>query len=344
MNSPTRREAVIGSLVALVGAGPTLARDSELGALSLAAPVVDNELRGLSMTGGDFWASGTKGTLVRGRGRKLEVVHVAGAETLDFRGVHAFDGGNVLAMSAGPGPASQLWRTRDGGKAWTQVFANTDPAGFWDAIVFVDRKRGFILGDPTGGRFTVLVTEDGGETWNRVAETAVPIAAAGEGAFAASNGCLAVGPKGEVAFCTGGAAWGRVYLSRDGGKMFNVLETPIPGGAETRGAFALAFGPDGDLWVCGGDYKAPNAATTNLAWLAAGGGGFQAIRSPNGYLSSIATAGDTVIATGLAGTLVSLDGLRFSRVSADPFNTVRLSGRKTAALVGPKGAIGQWKG
>jgi photosystem II stability/assembly factor-like uncharacterized protein len=344
MTSSTRREALIAGLAAALAAEPALARGDDLGTLSLATPVVENELRGLSMVGGDFWASGTKGTLVRGRGRKLETVTVAGAEALDFRGVHAFDGSNVLAMSAGPAGASQLWRTRDAGKSWTQVFANTDPAGFWDAIVFLDRKRGFILGDPTGGRFTVLATEDGGDTWARVGETAVPIAVAGEGAFAASNGCLAVGPKGEVAFCTGGAAWGRVYLSRDGGKLFNVLETPIPGGAETRGAFALAFGPDGDLWVCGGDYKAPNAATTNLAWLAAGGGGFQAIRAPGGYLSGIATAGDTVVATGLAGTLVSLDGLRFSRVSADPFNTVRLSGRKTAALVGPKGAIGQWKG
>jgi photosystem II stability/assembly factor-like uncharacterized protein len=45
----------------------------------------------------------------------------------------------------------------------------------------------------------------------------------------------------------------------------------------------------------------------------------------------------------LTGTLASLDGLRFAKVSSTPFNSVRLSGRRSGVLVGPKGSIGAWK-
>lgn len=343
MSSPTRRDAVLGALTALAAA-PALAQGGAPGGTITPLPSAgDSELRGLSLTGGDFWASGSKGMVVRGRGKRVEPVAVPGAEALDFRGLHAFDGSNVLAMSAGPGGASQLWRTRDGGKRWARVAANDDPAGFWDTLTFIDRKRGFILGDPTQGRFTVLATQDGGETWARLPLSAVPTAAEGEGAFAASNGCLAIGPKGEIAFASGGARWGRVYLSRDGGQTFKIFETPIPGGTPSAGVFALAFGEGGDLWACGGDYKVPNAPGVNLAWLAAGGGGFQAVPAPPGYLSGLDVAGETVVATGLTGTLVSPDGLRFARVSSTPFNSVRLSGRRAGVLVGPKGAIAAWK-
>jgi photosystem II stability/assembly factor-like uncharacterized protein len=101
----------------------------------------------------------------------------------------------------------------------------------------------------------VLYTADGGETWARLPAEGVPPAAEGEGAFAASNGCIAIGRRGQVAFCTGGAGVARVYLSRGGGGVFVALDTPIPADAPSRGAFAVAFGKHGELWVCGGDYK-----------------------------------------------------------------------------------------
>lgn len=48
------------------------------------------------------------------------------------------------------------------------------------------------------------------------------------------------------------------------------------------------------------------------------------------------------MATGLAGTIVSRDGGPFQRVSAAPFNTVRLTGPRKAVLAGPRGSIGLW--
>lgn len=342
-----RRAALAGGLAALITpalASSALAGDGP-GGVVMPAPATDSELRGLSPTGGKaWWASGSKGWLVRGEGQRQDAMRIVGAEGLDFRGLHAFDDDHVLAMSAGPGDASQLWRTRDGGRRWTRLAANQDPDGFWDSIAFVDRRRGFILGDPTEGRFTVLRTDDAGETWARLPPDAVPTAAADEGAFAASNGCIALGRRGLVAFCTGGARWARIYLSRNGGRSFITLDTPIPGDAPSRGAFAAAFGSRGELWVCGGDYKAPDAEGVNLAWLAPGSNVFQPVAAPAGYLSGISVHGATVLATGLLGTIVSRDGQRFERITPAPFNSVRLTGKGSAVLCGPKGAIGLWRG
>ncbi|MET3667050.1 photosystem II stability/assembly factor-like uncharacterized protein [Caulobacter sp. 1776] len=337
-----RRDLIAGA-VALT-ATPALAAD-RLGGIRMPASVADSELRGLSPTGGKtWWASGSKGWIIRGKDERQDPIRIVGAETLDFRGLHAFDDDHVLAMSAGPGEASQLWRTRDGGKTWKRLSANLDPKGFWDSIVFLDNKRGYILGDPTQGRFTVLYTADGGESWTRLPDKGLPPAADGEGAFAASNGCIAVNHRGQVAFCTGGAGKARVYLSRGGGGVFVALDTPILADAPSKGAFAIAFDKGGALWVCGGDYKTPKAEGVNLARLDPSRVTFDAVAAPAGYLSSISIQGDTVMATGLSGTIVSRRGGAFQRVSAAPMNSVRLTLRRSAVLCGPKGSIGLWRG
>lgn len=336
-----RRDFLVTAAVLAVT--PAWAQDG-LGGVRIPASACDSELRGLSPTGGKaYWASGSKGWLVRGRGERQDAMRIVGAEGLDFRGLHAFGDDHVLAMSAGPGDASQLWRTRDGGKTWKQVTTNPDPNGFWDSIAFVDGRRGFILGDPTQGRFTLLYTADGGDHWTRLKPEGVPPAADGESAFAASNGCVAIGRRGQVAFCTGGAGRARVYLSRGGGGVFVALDTPIPADAPSRGAFAAAFAKDGTLWVCGGDYKNSTAPGVNLARLAPGRLDFEAVAAPPGYLSGLDVHGDTIIATGLAGTIVSRGGAPFQRLSTAPMNSVRLTGRKAAVLCGPSGTIGLWK-
>lgn len=343
MNRPhfDRREILLAA--AALAATPALAADGPGGIVMPASPT-DSELRGLSPTGGkSYWASGSKGWLIRGKGERQDPMRIVGAEDLDFRGLHAFDDDHLLAMSAGPGANSQLWRTKDGGETWKRIAINQDPEGFWDSIAFVDGRRGFILGDPTQGRFTVLYTANGGETWARLKDQGVPPAAPNEGAFAASNGCIAIGKRGQVAFCTGGAGKARVYLSRGGGGVFVATDAPILADAPSKGAFAVAFGKDNALWVCGGDYKNPTAQGVNLARLRPGSVTFEPVEAPAGYLSSVSVRGSTVMATGLAGTIVSRKGAPFERISPAPMNTVRLTSQTSAVLCGPKGSIGLWK-
>src|ERR1700690_2388870 len=82
--------------------------------------------RGLSAVSSDIvWASGTGGTIIRTTdgGATWSVRTVAGAEKLDFRGIHAFDANTAVIMSSGNAEDGQarIYRTTDGGENWKVV-------------------------------------------------------------------------------------------------------------------------------------------------------------------------------------------------------------------------------
>ena len=145
----------------------------------LDVPAVAGEsLRGLSVPEpGVVWVSGSGGKVARSTdsGATWTDVQIpeAVADDLDLRCLVAFDGQEAWAASAGVGSASRLFHTTDGGAGWTTVLRNEDPAGFFDGLAFWDRDNGLLLGDPTDGYLTVLVTTDGGATWKRMGDAEV---------------------------------------------------------------------------------------------------------------------------------------------------------------------------
>src|SRR5579871_5819950 len=159
-------------------------------------------LRGVSAVSRQVaWASGTHGTYLRtiDGGRTWTPAQVPDATALDFRAVVAFSADEAFLMSAGPGDQSRIYHTANAGKSWQLEFTNTNPKGFFDSMAFWDPKHGVVLGDPIpddSGKlhFEVLLTDDG-QTWHAVPPTQLPEALAGEGAFAASNTCLAILPS-----------------------------------------------------------------------------------------------------------------------------------------------------
>ena len=104
----------------------------------------------------------------------------------------------------------------------------------------------------------------------------------GEGAFAASNTCIAIlGMKHaldqatasidpNIWFATGGKV-ARVFHSADGGASWQVSETPIVHGAESAGIFSIAFRDARHGVIAGGDYKQPKQDGPNLAFTDDGG-------------------------------------------------------------------------
>jgi photosystem II stability/assembly factor-like uncharacterized protein len=159
-------------------------------------------LRGVSTVSRPVaWASGTHGTYLRTTdGRTWIPDQVPGAESLDFRAVVAFSADEAFLMSAGPGDQSRIYHTADRGRHWQLQFTNKNPKGFFDSMVFWDPTHGIVLGDPipdqTGKekgqlKFELLMTTDG-QTWTHIPPAQLPPAVEGEGAFAASNTCLAI--------------------------------------------------------------------------------------------------------------------------------------------------------
>lgn len=249
-------------------------------------------LRGVSVVSHQIaWASGTHGTFLRtiDGGQTWTPAQVPDATTLDFRAVVAFSADEAFLMSAGPGDQSRIYHTSDGGQHWKLQFTNTNPKGFFDSMAFWDPRHGIVLGDPVPDEqgklhFELLETDDG-DSWHAIPAAQLPEALEGEGAFAASNSCIAIvkaqsAQHGEVAnpnvpdnnvwFATGGKV-ARVFHSADGGKTWEVSNTPILHGPESAGIFSIAFRDAKNGVIAGGDYKHPDDDGPNLAFTEDGG-------------------------------------------------------------------------
>jgi hypothetical protein len=209
-----------GQAASQAPAKPAAAPVAHIGPWELEASGTTADLRGIEAVGGGVaWASGTQGTVLRTEDSGYMWQSCAmpeGADTLDFRGIVAWDANNAIVMASGPGNQSRLYQTTDGCSHWTLLYINPDRDGFFDAIQFADRDHGFILGDPVDGAFVLMMTEDGGKTWRRVKAPGLVADPSTAGAFAASNTALILSGGANVhwplpLFVTGGTAGSMLY-------------------------------------------------------------------------------------------------------------------------------------
>lgn len=215
---------------------------------------VEVRLRGISAVDADVaWASGARGTVLRtldGGGHWRRIVVPAAGE-LDFRDVEGFDAQTAVVLAIGPGEASRVYRTEDGGEHWQLALHNRDPRAFFDCMVF-EGERGWMLGDPVEGRFQIHATDDGGRSWRLLPDG--PQAVEGEAAFAASGTCIARAGT-VLAVATGGTV-SHLHVLHDGDGRWQVVDSGLPVGAGSRGAFSLAPLPSAEAFVAvGGDFS-----------------------------------------------------------------------------------------
>jgi photosystem II stability/assembly factor-like uncharacterized protein len=308
-------------------------------------------LRGLSVVNDRVaWASGSQGTVLRtiDGGASWQQRRGPGADRLDFRDVQAFDDRTAYILSIGPGPLSRIEKTTDGGANWTLSFRNSDERVFLDAIAFWDPTHGIAQGDPVDDRFILLMTDDGGRSWNRREGPGMPPSLPGEGAFAASGTCLVSQGRANAWFATGGATRARVFRSTDRGRTWSVADTPIKPGTASSGIFSLAF-RDADHGVAvGGDYKTPEKGTDvfaltrdgGLTWFVPSGRRPRAFRSAVAYVPG--TRSTTLVAVGPAGADVSTDdGATWTPLGTVGFHALSFTPGAGWA-VGEDGRIGQF--
>ncbi|MDB4917358.1 MAG: glycosyl hydrolase [Gemmatimonadetes bacterium] len=308
------------------------------------------EFRGLSVVSPTVaWVSGMRGLVAHtldGGGHWI-LDTVATASKLDLRSIAATSARVAHAMSIGD--SSRIFRTTDGGRSWTQQFISLKKGSFFDAIRFWDEKHGIAVSDPVDGKFLLVTTSDGGDTWQEISSAAIPHALPAEGAFAASGSALAVWGKSDVWFVTGGAAVARIYHSPDRGRSWMVHDTPLRVGAASTGVFSVAFRDAKHGAIAGGDYAKPRLAGRNLALTSDGGRTWTLVdsaTSPAGFRSAVAfvpgTAGKRLIATGLSGTDLSADGGKtWTPMDTVAYNSVVMSGN-VAYATGPRGRVARW--
>lgn len=311
----------------------------------------DAELRGLSVVSPSVvWASGQRGTVLRSTngGSSWTRDTIPGAGALDIRAIAATS--PLVAHALSIGDSSRIYRTTDGGKSWSLRWSATKKGTFLDAIRFWDARHGIAMSDPVDGRFLVLLTSDGGESWREVPAERMPAALPGEGGFAASGSCLTVVGTSHAWFASGGASVARVYRTADRGRSWKVHDTPIRAGVASAGIFSLAFRDARHGVAAGGDYAKPALGGRNLAITKDGGRSWTLAdsgTSPAGYRSAVAwvpgVSSHALVAVGLSGTDLSRDrGGSWMRVDTTAYNSVAFATRSVGWAVGPKGRIGKW--
>jgi photosystem II stability/assembly factor-like uncharacterized protein len=302
----------------------------------------DQQYRGLdAVDKRTAWVGGSAGEVLRttDRGRTWEDVSPPDTEGLLFRDVEAESAHRASVMSIGPGDASRIYTTFDGGRSWRLAFVNEDADAFYDCMDFYPGgRRGLALSDPVDGKFRIAATDDFGRTWHVLPNTGMPAAVTGEFAFAASGTCLVI--SGRDAWFASGAAAARVFHSRDGGFTWSVTTAPIPSSAN-GGVFSLAFRNPRQGAMVGGDFLAPENGADASGFTRDGdtwrpGGDLSGYRSGVDWVSG---ARATLIAVGPTGSDVSYDGARSWTAFDDaPYDAVDCV-PGTCWASGPAGAV-----
>src|SRR5215211_5505386 len=307
---------------------------------------VTARLRGVSAVSERVaWASGADSTVLRtvDGGTTWQKLTVT-SEPLDFRDVDAVDAQTAYLLSIGNGPASRIYKTTDDGKTWTLQFKNDDPKVFLDAISFWDANNGIAFGDSVDRQFYILTTADGGRTWSRIPQSALPPALENEGAFAASGTNIAVFGKSHAWIGTGAAAKSRVLHTSDRGRTWQIADTPLDSGA-SAGIFSIAFRDAKHGVIAGGDYRKEQEAVDNLAVTSDGGVTWTLVKGLSGFRSVVAyvPGTKTVIALGPSGGDYSTDdGRTWTAIDGPGFDTFSfVPGKQVGWGAGDKGKIGR---
>lgn len=227
-----------------------------------------------------IWISGHDASFVRtiNGGTDWELFQHPTEDSLQFRDIHAFDQQQAILMSAGKGSLSRIYGF-DQDAIWSTHFIMEDTAGFLDCMDFWDEKRGVAYGDSFDGYPYILLTVDGGISWQRADKSSLPKAGKGEGGFAASGTCVTTGEGGRAWIATGAGNNCRILLSSDYGKTWNFVDSPLTKG-KVAGNTSVSFnGSHG--FVVGGDLLKPNEYTDNCAFSEDGGYTWRLTNQPN---------------------------------------------------------------
>lgn len=294
------------------------------------------------------WVSGHRGTFLRtlDGGETWYVGTVPGADSLEFRDVHAVDENTAYLLSAGPGDRSRIYKTTDGGRTWALQFRNDVDDAFFDCIAFWDADTGFAFSDAVDGAFIVVRTEDGGRHWTRVPPENVPAALpGGEGGFAASGTCAVTAGQDHGWIGTGAGEVARVLRTTDRGRTWSVANTPIPAGP-SAGIATLVFRDAQHGLALGGDVARREPHRDNVA-ITRDGGRSWALAGNLSIQSAVYGASDvpgmptpTVVAVGPGGMEVSLDdGATWTPLDTTNYWAVAFASPRAGWAVGPRGTV-----
>ena len=253
----------------------------------------------------------------------------------EFRAVASTSNDFFMLSVANP---ALLYKTGDSG-SMELVYKEENENVFYDSMAFWNDSEGIAMGDPVDNCLSIIISRDGGKTWNKISCENLPASAEGEAAFAASNSNIAI--KGNKTWILSGGMRSRIFFSPDKGGTWEVFDTPIIQGTATQGGYSLDFYDENKGFIIGGDYTKPDENLANKAVTEDGGKTWKlvAIGKEPGYKSSVRYVpgknGDELVAVGSTGISYSKDaGKSWNNLSSDGFYTIRFVNDSTAFAAG----------
>lgn len=226
------------------------------------------------------------------------------------------------------GSPAQLFRINKVSGAKEIVFTDTDPKAFYDSMEFWNENEGIAMGDPINDCLSVIVTRDGGSTWQKISCDVMPKVTEGEAAFAASDTNIKI--IGDETWIVSGGKQSRVFHSPNKGINWEVITTPVTQGEPTQGAYTMDFYDQNQGIIYGGDYLKPGENTNNIAITSDGGKTWNPIGSGanDGYKSCVQyvpnRGGNEIVAVGFTGISYSKDGgAHWTELSKEAFLSFR---------------------
>ncbi len=292
------------------------------------------------------WIAGVEGAVARSLdgGARWERSTVPGADSLQFRDVHAVSGSTAYLLSAGPGERSRIYQTIDGGESWSLQFVNDIPDAFFDCLAFWDATSGIAFSDAVDGAFVIIRTADG-TAWQRIPSTDLPAPAEGEGGFAASGTCVTTIDDSSAWIGTGNASPARVLVTHDRGRTWHAYATPIVSG-EAAGITSVAVWTVDTVTVVGGAIGELGTVTDRVARSADGGQTWSRGGAPPFpgaiYGAAYVPASDpaALVAVGPGGAAASFDhGASWALLDSADYWGLGFAGTSAGWLVGPGGRV-----
>lgn len=239
-----------------------------------------------------------------------------------------------------------LFKTGENGEMEV-VYKEEHEKVFYDALSFWNSEEGIAIGDPIDGCMSIIITRDGGETWNKLPCEVLPKSMEGEAAFAASNTNIAI--VGNKTWVATGGKMSRILFSGDKGKSWEIFETPMINGENTTGTYSVDFYDETNGFAIGGDYTKPDGTKANKMRTSDGGKTWQLVGDgvEPGYRSCVQyipnANGKKLVAIGFKGIDYSSDsGSTWTHLSDEGFYTLRFLNDSVAYAAG-KGRIARLK-
>lgn len=220
----------------------------------------------------------------------------------------------------------------------TLVYKDDHKDTFFNTIKFWNESEGIAVGDPVNNCLTIVRTQDGGATWQKVPCKTLPATVEGEVGFSASNTNMVIMGN-QVWIFTGGSV-SRAFYSQDKGETWTASDIPFVKGGEMTGVFSGDFYSDTVGYLVGGDYNNPDSKVSNKA-LTINGGKNWMVKSTGenmfGYASCVQyvpnSGGQQLVVVGKNGLYYSKDnGETWEKLLSD-------NDLYTVAFVNPRIAI-----